>query len=252
MNEAVTQSGLRRVQIDSCDIEVLEKRSSEFSPTVIFLGPETFNSCEEICQFVRNTFPRAAIGIVLQNDIYALEAVKIRRGLGVPVMPVADIASISSFLLDNNKTTRVSGRVSEGIVGVLQLKGGVGASTLAASMASCWAEHELSVVLVDLDDINPQLSDWARIPSGRRSVVAELMRQGQVPVYRLSECLARVEGEERSISIVGQPENYHESFHFKADVLDGAPSSQSFIESLLPLLQDNFDVVVIDLSLIHI
>ena len=248
VNEAVKQSGLRRVQLESCDLEVLKSRNAGISPDIVFVGPGCFENCEEVCEIVRNTYPRSALGIILQNDTYALEAVKLRRALGLTVMPVADIASISSFLLDNQKSTRISGRNSEGIVAVAQLKGGVGASTLAAAMATCWAEHELSVVLVDLDDINPQLTDWARIPSGRRSVVTELMKQGQVPVYRLSECLANVEGEERSISIVGQPENYHESFHFKADVIEGAPSSQAFIESLLPLLQDNFDVVVVDLG----
>ena len=248
VDEAIKQSGLRRVRLQSCMVEVIEDVSPKFVPEAVLVGPGCFEDCEDIVERVQIRFPRSGVGVVLQNDIYALEAVRLRRVLGVKVMPIADIANIASFVLDNQQITKASGSTNEGVIAVAQMKGGVGSSTVTASLAACWADHELSVCILDLDDINPHLTDWARVSVGKRSLVSELLRQGQVPVYRLSECMASVEGANRSISIIGQPANYHESFHFKADVLEGAPSSQAFIESVVPLLQDNFDVVLIDLG----
>ncbi len=248
VDEAIKQSGLRRVRLQSCMVDVIEDVSLKFVPEAVLVGPGCFEDCEDVVERVQIRFPRSGVGVVLQNDIYALEAVRLRRVLGVKVMPIADIANIASFVLDNQQITKASGSTNDGVIAVAQMKGGVGSSTLTASLAACWADHELSVCILDLDDINPHLTDWARVSVGKRSLVSELLRQGQVPVYRLSECMASVEGSERSISIIGQPANYHESFHFKADVLEGAPSSQAFIESVVPLLQDNFDIVLVDLG----
>ena len=247
VDQAVKQAALRRVKIEACHSSQIAQLATNLDPDGIILGPGTFDECEQLVDKLKSIFPNANIAIVLQNDVYAIEAVRLRRLSGVRVIPIADIANLAHFLLDSFEISRrSSGGDNEGIIGVAQLKGGVGCSTVAAALAACRASYGDSIALVDLDDTNPQLTDWARVGVGKRSVVAELLRAGQVPPYRLAECLHSIEEANGVLSIVGQPENYHESFHFKADVLEGAPSSQVFIESLLPQLREQFDMVVID------
>ncbi|MBN8547778.1 MAG: ParA family protein [Deltaproteobacteria bacterium] len=137
---------------------------------------------------------------------------------------------------------------AKGVIGICQLKGGVGASTMAAALASCWARHGLSVALVDLDDVNPQLSDWARVDTSCRKVTSEFLQMGEVPAQRLTEILFAVEGYNGKLFAVGQPNSYHESFHFKAKVIEGAASASEFIHSLVGQLSAQFDVVVLDLG----
>ena len=127
-----------------------------------------------------------------------------------------------------------------------QCKGGVGATTLASSLAACWAKHDLSVALLDLDDVNPQITEWAQVGLAKRKTVIELLRHGAVPKQRINELAHPVEGYDGKLVAIGQPENYHESFQLKADVLDGTPSCENYIKSLLTILQDEFDAVVID------
>lgn len=137
---------------------------------------------------------------------------------------------------------------AKGVVGVCQLKGGVGATTMAAAMASCWARHGLRVALVDVDDLNPQLTEWANASSACRKVASECLRRGSVPADRLKELLFPIEGYDGKLVIAPQPNNYNESFHFKANVIAGAASSSDYMYSLLALLSAQFDVVVIDLA----
>lgn len=137
---------------------------------------------------------------------------------------------------------------AKGVVGVCQLKGGVGASTMAAALASCWARNGLSVALVDLDDLNPQITEWAHVSASCRKASSEFLRRGSVPANRLSELLFPIDSYNGKLVVVGQPPAYNESFHFKANVIPGAPSSSDYMYSLLALLSAQFDVVVLDLA----
>ena len=247
VSEAIKQSAIRRVRVETCSAKKINSLNTGLQPNAVILGPGCYDEAEQLVDRMVTQFTEANLAIVLQNDVYAVEAVRLRRLSGVRVIPIADIANLAHFLLDSyEESRRSSGQEGDGVIGVAQLKGGVGSSTLAASIASCRATHGDSVVIVDLDDINPQITNWARVGIGKRTAVAELLKNGSVPAYRLAEAIYQVERDEGTISVVGQPEHYHESFHFKADVIDGAPSSQAFIESLLPQLRQQFDSVIID------
>jgi cellulose biosynthesis protein BcsQ len=135
---------------------------------------------------------------------------------------------------------------AKGVVGICQLKGGVGASTLAASLAGCWARNGLKVTLVDLDDVNPHITEWAKVGPACRNATYEFLRSGEIKTENVEMLLSPVEGFDGKLSVVGQPCAYHESFHFKARVLRGAPTANEFMTSLLPLLAAQSDVVVLD------
>jgi len=248
------QEGLRQAEIHRFEVvEVAAENISQVNWSVVvgcLLGPGCYESLGGLVEEIRAAYPVGPIGAVLESDIYAGEGVGLRKRLGIVVMAINDLAQIASFLIDCEKNMRgpAGGQRNRGVVGVCQFKGGVGTTTLAAALASCWARHGLHVVALDLDDVNPQLTAWARVVSQQRRVVAELLRTGDVPAARLNEIVHPVEGFEGRFVVVGQPENYNEAFHMKANVLEGAPSASEFIGALFGQLQSEFDVVVIDMA----
>jgi cellulose biosynthesis protein BcsQ len=247
LEEALRQAGLKHVQLVELDLPGLPFQVNKGAPGLAFLGPSYYEDLEESISRFRSLFPSSPLGVILDNEVYAAEAVELRRTISARLMPIADIAQMAQLVLDSmSQSDATATAQSRGVVMTAQLKGGVGASTVAAGLAGCWARHELSVVLVDLDDVNPQLTDWGRAGTAQRNLIAEFLRAGKVPSHRINELLTPVEGYENSLFVCGQPEHYGQSFHYKADVLPGAPSAASFIDSLLGLLSDQFDVVVID------
>lgn len=137
---------------------------------------------------------------------------------------------------------------SNAIVAVAQFKGGVGATTLAISIACCWARHGLRVALVDLDDVNPHLTAWACVGESFRESVGQALRRGKVTGSEVAELTFPVETFEGQLVVVPQPSPYHESFQFKADVLEGSASASEFVPALFESLKKNYDIIVIDLG----
>lgn len=247
VEEAIRQSGLRRIETLEGDLDLIEVHAGEEPPALAFLGPGCYHELEHSLSRFRAAYPLTPLALVLDNEIYANEAVELRRLVSVRIMPLADIAQIAQFMLDSGgKLAGQPGAKNRGIVGVAQFKGGVGATTIAVGLAGCWARHDLSVVLIDFDDVNPQITDWGRIGVQQRIAVSEMLRDGELPKYRVNELVSPIEGYNGRLVVIGQPEDYREGFHFKADVLEGAPSSADFVRSLLTVLQDEFDVIVID------
>lgn len=246
VNEALRQAGIKRADLVEGDPGPLFLAAAGAAPDIAFLGPGCYVEIEEAVLQLRSLYPAAAIAVVLSNDLYAAEAVGLRRVINARVMPIADIAQMAQFVLDSVQTTTAPTSSRQGIIPVVQFKGGVGATTVAAALASCWAQHEQRVALVDLDDLNPQITEWAGAGSAQRAACAALLRAGTVPKYRLKEIVTPVHGYDDSFVVVGQPHLYRDAFHFKADVLPDAPSAADFITSLLNILQDEYDVVVVD------
>jgi len=102
------------------------------------------------------------LGVVLANEVYATEAVELRRIVSARIMPIADIAQMAQFILDFDSQMGPDAVLrNRGVITLLQFKGGVGTTTLAAALGACWARHDLKTVLVDLDDVSAHLSSWA-------------------------------------------------------------------------------------------
>ncbi len=247
VQSAFVQAGLKRAELLEGGLSTLGANAAKGTPEITFLGPGYYQDLEDSIARVRSVYPDTALAVVLDNDIYAAEAVELRRSISVRIMPLADVAQMAQFILDATSARRKkSDSTAKGVVAVTHLKGGTGASTLANALAACWGSHEKSVVILDLDDLNPQLTDWARVPRATRDATANFLTLGEIPSSRIGELIHSIEGIAYPCSIVGQPQHYGESFHMKADVITGAPSSADFIDALIPQLQNLFDVVVID------
>ena len=251
---ARVQEALRQVDTKRLDIIALELNQIESfdwsTASGTLIGPGCYSEIDEIVRRVRFSNSSGFTGVVLENEVYASHAVELRKRLDVNIMALGDLVQIAGFVMDSDarSTTLNSAAHEGGIIGVSQLKGGVGTTTITAALASCWARHGLSVAAIDLDDVNPQLTSWARVGVVQRTVTAELFRQGKVPANRINELVHPVEGFEGRLVAVGQPEGYNESFHFKANVLESAPSASEFMQSLISNLREEFDAVVIDLG----
>ncbi len=247
LEEALRQGGVRRVELIESEPDSLGSLVAEDPPHLCFVGPGCYRNLEEDLRQLRVVFPKLPVAVVLSNEVYAAEGIELRRQLKIRVIPIADIGQMAQFILDVDVPSHSGSNArNRGVVAVTQLKGGVGGSTIANGLAASWARNGVSVALVDLDDTNPQLTDWARVGLSQRRFVSECVKRGEVPSYKVRELLYPVSGFDENLWVFGQPEHYGESFHFKADVLENAPSIAGFIGSLLEGLQAEFDVVVLD------
>ncbi|MCB0309733.1 MAG: ParA family protein [Bdellovibrionales bacterium] len=247
-NEALRQADLRTVQIQELDLARIE--TFEWGTACgCLIGPGCVDDLESIVERLR-VVANVELGVVLENDLYSTQAVLYRKHLQVRILALGDLVQIADFIIDCDSKAVAGDHEAKGhgIVGVCQMKGGVGATTVAAGLAACWARHGLNVAAIDFDDVNPQLTAWARVGLVQRTVTAELLRQGEVPASRINEIVHPVEGFEGRLVVIGQPEAYNESFHFKANVLEGAPSASEFVSGLLEVLNSEFDVIVIDMA----
>ena len=140
------------------------------------------------------------------------------------------------------------------LIAVTQFKGGVGATTLACSLASVWANNDLSVVVVDLDYLSNSVTNWALVPEHFRKEFAKLVRERVLTGARLKECLYRIPSPkskpetEPRLYIFPQPDSFTDSFVSVAE--DGAEglTMGEFYEELFKYLRGAFDVVVLDLT----
>ncbi|MCC6219894.1 MAG: ParA family protein [Deltaproteobacteria bacterium] len=248
IQDALLQADLRRIDVVSGGFDFLGIVAKEKDlPFCCFLGPGCHEHVERAIEKLRATFPTLPLALVVSNDVYAEQAVELRKYLSIRIIAVADVGQMVDFVMDcEDLAGHTSGFKNRGVVTIAQLKGGVGGSTVAAGLAACWARHGLSVALLDFDDLNPQITQWGRVSIAQRKVVLEFLTKGAVDRERINEMVFPVEGYEGKLVVVGQPEQYQDSFHFKADVIDGAPSSAVFVGSLLNVLQEEFDIIVVD------
>lgn len=249
VHEALRQAELQHLGVAELDSIAAESHDWSRAACCV-IGPGAFSNIDDILGTLRLTFPSGKVAVVVDVDVYARQALLLRKRLNVPILSIADVTQLATFFIecDSISAAVAVGPKNTGVVGVCHLKGGVGATTLTAALGSCWARHGLSVCAIDLDDVNPQLTAWGRVGISHRTVTAELLRQGEVPANRINELVFPVEGYEGRLVVVGQPEAYNEGFHFKANVLDGSPSSSEFMNSLIGNLTAEFDAVIIDMS----
>lgn len=214
------------------------------------LGPELDGACDTIIDSLRSAYPLGAVALLLNPTEYATRAVGIRRTLAIDVCSLADTAHLSGFLLSTAAEPRLTTASSRrsAVIGVCHLKGGVGASTLSAALGACWARHGRSIALIDLDDVNPHLTEWAGATPHQRAYSAHCLRRGDIDPARLNELLAPIDGFNGTFVVVPQPAAYHDAFHSKADVIADAPSASAFITATVDLCSREFDIVVFDLG----
>jgi cellulose biosynthesis protein BcsQ len=249
VQEASRQAGMQRLAV--VEVDPLNLDEVNWGATIgIFIGVGCGSMIKELLSKLQGSGSECALSIVLDADTYAAEAVAIHKILGRVVICETDLTQMATFIVDCERlaTGRPLGVRARHIVGVAQFKGGVGVSTLTASLGVCLARQGRSVAIVDFDDVSPQITEWARVGMSQRMLVGELLRGGEVTTDRLRDFISPVDGFEGRLVVVGQPYTYSEGFHLKSYVLEGSPSASIFVNSLLSLLSTEYEIVLIDLG----
>ena len=137
VREALRQLGLRRVDIVDGDLGIVDRLREHDLPTLAFLGPSCYAELEGAIKNFRARFPVVPLAAILEQEIYASEAVELRKRLSVRMIPVADIGQMAQFIVESGDRLGVltGGLKSRGVIAVTQLKGGVGTSTVAPRAA---------------------------------------------------------------------------------------------------------------------
>lgn len=248
ITEGLRQTKIRGLELTECGEDALAQQSWGTICGIV-IGPSFQATSEITLERVRNYFSAGPIALVLDEESFAQHAPVLARKLNAQVYSMGELTALVSFLVECEKQhTLIANRKNKSIFGVAQFKGGVGTTTVAAALAACWARHGTKTALIDLDDVNPMLTAWARVGVSKRTAVAEHLSFGHIPESRLGDIAAKVDGFAGSLAVIGQPEAYNEGFHFKANVIDSAPSAAEFMHSLISALKSEYEAVVLDLS----
>lgn len=247
--EAARQAGLQRVSVIEVDPLNLDTVAWDVTIGCLF-GSGCGPLIREVLDKVGTLKPACPVGIVVDPDTYVSDGVAIYKALGKAVMCETDLPQLATFIVDSERgaSHRGKGAHRRCVIGVTQCKGGVGATTVATSLGVCLARAGKSVVLIDGDDVSPQLTMWARVPQTQRAAVGRILRHGGLDVGTLRDFVFPITGFDSRLVVVGQPVLYGESFHLRAPVIEGAPSSADFIGELLTLVSLEYDVVILDMS----
>jgi MinD-like ATPase involved in chromosome partitioning or flagellar assembly len=249
VQEASRQAGLQRIAV--IEVDPLNLDDVNWSATIgCFVGSGCGTMLKDLLSRLQGAHTICPMAIVLDVETYASEAVAIHKILGREVIAETDLTQMANFIVDCERAAsgRPSGVRSRHIIGVTQLKGGVGATSLTAALGVCWSTKGKTVALLDFDDVSPQLTEWACVPQAQRTLTGELLRTGEVTIDRLRDFVHPIEGFGGRLVAVGQPLQYSEAFHFRAYVMEGAPSASEFVSSMLSLLSSEYDIVLIDLG----
>jgi cellulose biosynthesis protein BcsQ len=249
VQEAARQAGLQRIPVLEVDANNLDSVNWELT-VGCFIGSGCGALLKELMERFEGPQRDCPFAFVLDADTYSAEAVAIHKLLHREVIPDTDLIQMANFIVDceQKASGRASGIRSRHIIGVTQLKGGVGGTSLTAALGVCWARQGKTVALLDLDDVSPQLTEWAKVPEYQRTLTGELLKTGEVTIDKLRDFVYPVEGFDGRLVAIGQPVQYAEAFHFRAYVLDGAPSASEFISRVLSLLSNEYDVVLVDIG----
>lgn len=247
LQEAARHAGLQRMTVIEADPINLDNVAWDTTIGVV-IGPGCGSMVRELLTKIEAWAPKVAC--VLDRETYVSEAVAVYRVLGKPVLCETDLSQLATFVVDcdNASAGRVVGIRQRRVVGVVQLKGGVGATTVTIALANACVARRQSVVVADFDEVGTSVTSWANAGVAQRSAVAEGLRRGNLTRDQVRDMVFAVDGFEGRLSILPQPPAFHEGFHFKASVLDGAPSPTDFVNSSLGLLSAENDWVILDLS----
>lgn len=249
VQEAARQAGLQRIAV--VEVDPLNLDSINWGVAIgCFIGSGCASILKDLLIRLQGSSAICPLAIALDAETYASDAVAIHKILGREVLQETDLTQMANFIVDCERAAsgRPSGVRPRHIIGVTQLKGGVGATTLTAALGVCWSGMGKTVALLDFDDVSPQLTDWARVPAAQRALTGELLRSGEVTFDRLRDFVHPIEGFDGRLVAIGQPMRYSEAFHFRAYVMEGAPSASGFVSSVLALLANEYDIVLIDLG----
>ena len=164
----------------------------------------------------------------------------------VVTIPSDDDEALKLFLIQSIARSQLA-KLAEArrVIGVAQLAGGVGASTLALQLGRAFAATGLNTTVFDLDDVGTTVSTVSKAAPRYRAAVSDALLRGTVDEGSVAELLSPLA---QNLTIIPQPESYAEAFHFKANVLETAPVASVTVNGIISSLRARDHTVIIDLG----
>ncbi len=251
IEEAVKLSLVRGISIVARSL--LEAGSE--SPDLIFLSFLDEVDYTEVVGRVKGMFPEAEIVLIVPSEQYVEEAVELRRKTLYRVVATGDIPQIAQIFLDiEGSRSGLFGGPSGKLISVVHVSGGVGASSMALSLAQRFSDRKASTLLIDIDYVRQSLSNWARYGVLERREFGALVDSNvNITLEKIKAIIQQVpniEGQTANtqFGFIGLLDSFVKSSTFLGSGVGYGSEGVERFESLLLELVSAYDSVVIDVG----
>jgi len=246
IEEAGRRTSLKGISIVGSSLREL----GSFIPELIFVGPFAVNSFEDVSRRLHGMFPRVPISLLLNSEDYVSEAIDIRRRHSVRIVALGDIPQMAQVIFDvalggaRGNVIGPRGRV----LGLTHTKGGVGATSLAASFAAAAASRKVSTVLIDFSVVNPDITLWSNYGIAAQSALKKAYETSTIGPSLVKDILEPAPDGRSNLHILGQLERYIDAYRYHIDNPELGSGTSDMVEKLIDSLSQEFELVVIDLG----
>lgn len=238
-----------RIDKDTLDLSIgLADEDSVFGRLdacdVLILGASVGERALATAKRAKDTSPHLEIITLVPTIEYAAGAFRSALGCGIRRVfsenaPTLDLVQ---ELMSIHEEFRSSGKVRQSrVIAVVQAKGGLGASSTCAALASVCGAHGQSTILWDLDIETRDLCRALTVDGDQASIMTNMVR-GETDISRdtLRQALMRVSDR---VSILPPPD------HVSACIdLVGGIDSLDLIHALLNTARLTHDTIIVDLG----
>ncbi len=238
-----------RLDKDTLDLNIgLADEESAFERLelcdVLILGASLGNQGLGVARRAKEIAPNVEIIILVSAADYATGAFRpaVSRGIRRVFSETAPTLDIVQELMNIHEEFRSTGKVRPSrVIAVVQAKGGLGASSTCAALASACGAHGQSTLLWDLDIETRDLCRALTVGGEQSSVMTKMVR-GEVEISRetLRQSLMRVSDR---VSVLPPPD------HVAACIdLVGRVDSLDLVQTILSTARLTHDTIIVDLG----
>lgn len=238
-----------RIEKDTLDLSIgLADEESVFERLdtcdVLVIGASLQAHATSIAKQARDSAPSLEILLLVPATDYAAGAFRSALSSGVRKVfsDAAPTLDIVQELMSIHEEFRASGRVRQSrVIAVVQAKGGLGATSTCAALASVCGSHGQSTLLWDLDIETRDLCRSLTVEDAQSALVTQMV-QGKREISResLRHALMRVSDR---VSILPPPHNVAACID-----LVGRVDSLDLVHSILTTARLTHDTIIVDLG----
>ncbi len=246
IEEALKLSLLRGVSVVG---RSLIEAGSE-SPDLIFLSFLDEVDYIEVVGRVSAMFPEAEIVLMVPSEQYVEEAVELRRKTSLRVVAVGDIPQVAQIFLDlDGVKSGVFGQSVGKLISIVHVSGGVGASSIALSLAQRFAQRDLSTLLFDIDYVRQTLARWASYGVLERREFSALVDSNiNITLEKVRAIIQQVPTGNPMFGFIGSLDSFVRSNNFFGSGVGYGTDGLERFELLILELVRAYDSLVVDLG----
>lgn len=247
VEESARSTGLKGITIEAIDM----KQVGGSTPDLIILGEFAKDKILEIHSRLNSIHPNVHIILLLGTNDYLEDAVELHKRTQIRIVAQGDLPQLSQIIIDLSQPTSLRSEFigKARIISVLGIKGGSGISSLCASLASCYAEYNVSTLLLDMNYCNRDLTTFSQYSIEGQHALSQLLQIPKPDFKNIKPCIEKFRADESSmISIIGAAESFIRGYELFSNTLSVNETNSIWFESKMSLLANEFDTIVIDLG----